>query len=63
MASLRARIAEIDDLTLSVFAENLTNASPELARTRLVGSAFGPPKIIERSLRPRTVGIGAAFTF
>jgi hypothetical protein len=54
---------EFDQLTVSVFAENLTNASPELARTRLIGNIFGPPKIIERTLRPRTVGIGATLTF
>ena len=64
VTQLSARFGvELDNLTLTVFAENLANASPDLARTRLVGSMFGPPKIIERTLRPRTVGIGATLKF
>ena len=60
--SARAGV-ELSGVTLAVFAENLTNAAPELIRTRLFGNDFGPAKIISRTLRPRTIGISANLDF
>lgn len=47
-------------LELSVFANNLTNSHPELGRYRIF---YGSPLITDSTLRPRTIGLTAAYHY
>lgn len=58
-ASARAGVY-IGSFDMSLFVDNLTNSAPELGRTPVFG---GSPVILERSLRPRTVGLALNYAF
>ncbi|MAW82804.1 MAG: hypothetical protein CMI63_21445 [Parvularcula sp.] len=47
-------------VSLSLFAENLTNETPELGKTRVFG---GSPILLIRTLRPRTIGAALKYDF
>ncbi len=58
-ASARAGVY-LGEFDVSMFVENLTNTAPELGRTKIYGDST---TILERSIRPRTIGLAVKYDF